>query len=118
MFFALQTALVSVARDTEHLAVLSGGLTAFGPRLDVVALHLANLEHVLAVAVAGGVAAGAVSALVILALVGRTLLAVVKLPDAEMSLVAGEQVGVDTLTLGHVGVLHQLDRAAFQLCSV
>jgi len=53
----------------------------------VVALHLVNFEDVLAAVIAGGAAASAVGALVILALIGRALLAVVKLADAELSLV-------------------------------
>lgn len=57
----LQTALSSIAGNAEHLTVFSDGLADFEPRLDVVTLHLTNLENMLAVdvdrVVAGGVTA-------------------------------------------------------------
>lgn len=40
-------ALVPIARDAEHLAVLGGGVTALGPRRDVIAVHLVQSELML-----------------------------------------------------------------------
>jgi hypothetical protein len=84
----LKTALFSVARDTKHLTVLSVGLAAFGPRCDVIPFHLANLEVVLSIVVTWRAAVSSVGALLVLAFVGRALITVVKLPNAELSLVA------------------------------
>lgn len=58
----------------------------------MVALHLADVEYMPTVVVTGSAAAGSVGALSVLALIGRPDFAVVKLADAEVALVAGEQV--------------------------
>lgn len=84
----------------------------------MVALHLANVEILLTVCVARGAALGAVGALVVLSLIGRPDLAVVKFADAEVALVAGEQVGVNAAALRHIRVLHQCDRLALQILGV
>ena len=81
-------------------------------------MHLIHGEYLFAAAIARGPAVGAVDAFVLLALIGCTFLAVVKLADAEALLVAGEQEGVDAAAFRHVWILHQFDCPVLQLFCV
>lgn len=80
-----QIALLSVARDAEHLAVFRCGLAPLGPRRDVVPLHLRKVKQFAAIAISRSTTTLSVCTLVLLALIRRTDVSIVELPNAAMA---------------------------------